>query len=234
MRVLKKLALTVLLGAVLAMMSLMAAPPRQASQEQPAAEQMPAMAQEEILRIAGLVQRGIVRLPNYGVFDDISFAIQGSTVIVKGYASRPTLRTSAERVVKNIEAVEEVINQIEVLPVSGHDDRIRAGVYARIYGHRALSRYNPNRGSPLWITPGRVAAGITNDPPRGFHSIHIIVKNGNVRLEGVVDTSGDKTIAGMQANFTPGVFSVENDLVVANQQLKELENDKKKKRRKKG
>jgi len=141
---------------------------------------------------------------------------------------------SAERVVKNIEAVEEVINQIEVLPVSGHDDRIRAGVYARIYGHRGLSRYNPNRGSPLWITPGRVAVGITNDPPIGFHSIHIIVKNGNVRLEGVVDTSGDKTIAGMQANFTPGVFSVENDLVVANQQLKELENEKKKKRRKKG
>jgi hyperosmotically inducible periplasmic protein len=61
----------------------------------------------------------------------------------------------------------------------------------------------------------RRAGGITNDPPLGWHAIHIIVKNGNVTLTGVVDNSGDFTIAGMRANGVPGVFSVDNDLQVA-------------------
>jgi len=165
--------------------------------------------------MARQVQRQIVTLSNYGVFDDISFATQDSTVILKGQASRPTLRTSTERVVKKVEGVEEVINEIEVLPNSPSDDRIRAQVYARIYGHPTLSRYNPNRGTPRWVTPSRIAAGITNDPPPGYHPIHIIVKNGHVRLEGVVDNAGDKTIAGIQANSSPGAFAVSNDLVVA-------------------
>jgi osmotically-inducible protein OsmY len=119
--------------------------------------------------------------------------------------------------VKKIEGVEEVINEIEVLPNSRNDDRVRAEVYARIYGHSILSRYNPNRGTPRWVTPSRVAAGITNDPPPGSHAIHIIVKNGHVRLEGVVGTASDKVIAGMQANSSPGAFAVSNDLVVASE-----------------
>ncbi len=181
----------------------------------------PELSPEEITRMARQIQRQIVTLSNYGVFDDISFGFQGSSVILRGQASRPTLRKSAERVVSRIEGVEEVINEIEVLPVSGNDDRIRAQVYARIYGHPTLSRYNPNRGTPRWVSPSRVAGGITNDPPRGSHAIHIIVKNGNVRLEGVIDTAGDKVMAGMQATSTPGVFAVSNDLVAAKETLKE-------------
>lgn len=172
---------------------------------------------DDVIRIARQIQRQIVTLPTYGVFDNISFGLQGSAVILQGQASRPTLRTSAERVVKRIEGVEEVINEIEVLPLSGADDRIRAEVYARIYGNSALSRYNPNRGNRRWITPTRIAGGITNDPPPGFHPIHIIVRNGHVRLEGVVDTASDKVIAGMQANLSSGVFAVSNDLDVSNE-----------------
>jgi osmotically-inducible protein OsmY len=178
-------------------------------------------APEEITGMARQIQRQIVTLSNYGVFDDISFGFQGSSVILRGQASRPTLRKSAERVVSRIEGVEQVINEIEVLPVSGNDDRIRAQVYARIYGHPTLSRYDRNRGTPRWVSPSRVASGITNDPPRGSHAIHIIVKNGDVRLEGVVNTAGDKVMAGMQANSTPGVFAVSNDLIAAKETLKE-------------
>ena len=65
--------------------------------------------------------------------------------------------------------------------------------------------------------PTRIAGGITNDPPPGFHPIHIIVRNGHVRLEGVVDTASDKVIAGMQANLSSGVFAVSNDLDVSNE-----------------
>ena len=59
-----------------------------------------------------------------------------------------------------------------------------------------------------------MAGGVTNDPPRGFHAIHIIVKNGNVTLYGVVNNETDSAIAGMQANSAPGAFSVDNDLIV--------------------
>jgi hyperosmotically inducible periplasmic protein len=174
--------------------------------------------QEEILRIARAVHKAIVTLPQYGVFDNIHFGIKGRTVILRGQASRPTLKSSCENVVKKSEGVEAVDNQIEVLPLSPNDDRIRAQVYAKIYGSPALSRYTSNRGGGRYISSTRRAMGITNDPPIGWHAIHIIVKNGNVTLEGVVDNSGDLSIAGMQANTTPGVFSVQNNLQVAKEE----------------
>jgi osmotically-inducible protein OsmY len=124
------------------------------------------------------------------------------------------LKSSAENVVKKIEGVESVENQIEVLPLSPNDDRLRAQLYARIYGQPSLQRYTANRG-PQFTSMTRRTMGITNDPPIGFHAIHIIVKNGNVTLKGVVDNSGDLAMAEMQANSTPGVFSVDNDLFVA-------------------
>lgn len=170
-----------------------------------------------VLRIAREVQKAVVTLPNYGVFDDIRFAIKGYDVTLKGLASRPTLKSSIEQVVKKIEGVEKVVNEIEVLPLSRQDDDIRLATYLRIYGHPALSRYNPNRGSPLFTSRTTLANGITNDPPPGFHPVHIVVKNGNVTLEGVLDTVVDRTVAELQANGTPGVFSVTNNIVVSNQ-----------------
>jgi hyperosmotically inducible protein len=169
-----------------------------------------------VQRMAAAIYKQIVTLPQYGVFDDIHFAIKGDgTVILRGEASRPTLKSSAENVVKKIEGVRQVINEIEVLPVSQNDDRIRALTYAKIYGNQWLSRYTNNRGGGRYISPSRAEIGITNDPPVGWHAIHIIVKNGNIRLVGVVDTSGDLAMAEMQARQVPGAFDVENDLIVA-------------------
>lgn len=183
--------------------------------------------QEEIYKLANAIRKQIVMLDNYGVFDNITFGLENATtgykVILKGQASRPTLKDSAERVVKKIELVESVDNQIEVLPLSNVDDNIRAAVYAKIYYYPALSRYNPNRGAPMYGFRQRATFGISNDPPIGFHPIHIIVKNGNVTLEGVVDTEGDKTIAGMQTNSTAGVFSVTNNLEVLQKSKKKEE-----------
>jgi hyperosmotically inducible protein len=180
----------------------------------------PTWAQDDTLRIAKEVQKRLGSLTNYSVFDWITFGFHGKTVVLKGYASRPTVKSSAANVLKGIEGIESVDNQIEVLPTSNNDDRIRAAVYNRIYTQPSLRKYNANQGSVAQaLGPGGrsvalMAGGITNDPPQGFHAIHIIVKNGNVTLYGVVNNQSDAAIAYMQANSTPGVFSVDNDLIV--------------------
>ncbi len=184
---------------------------------QSAKDEQPSPASAQVQRIAQDVYKQIVTLPQYGVFDNINFAIKGdNTVILRGEASRPTLKSSAENVTKKIEGVGQVVNEIEVLPVSPNDDRIRALTYAKIYRNTWLSRYTSNRGGGSRIySPVRATMGITNDPPIGWHAIHIIVKNGNIRLVGVVDTSSDLAMAEMQARQVPGSFTVENDLIVA-------------------
>jgi len=170
--------------------------------------------EQDVLRIAKQVRKSILTLPEYGVFDYLHFAIKGNTVILRGEASRPILKSSAENVVKKIEGVGSVQNDIEVLPNSPNDDRIRAAVYRRIYGQPSLQKYTSNRG-PRFTSLTRRTMGITYDPPIGYHAIHIIVKNGNVTLYGIVDNEADFAMAEMQANQTPGVFSVDNDLQVA-------------------
>jgi hyperosmotically inducible periplasmic protein len=179
----------------------------------------PTWSQEDTLRIVKDVQKKLGGLTNYSVFDWITFATQGKTVILKGYASRPTLKAEAERSLKNVSGIESVVNEIEVLPLSPNDDRIRASVYSRIYTQPGLSKYNANAGNIRRATgPGpniaAMAGGITQSPPIGYHAIHIIVKNGHVTLYGVVLNQSDAAIAGMQANSAPGAFSVDNDLVV--------------------
>jgi hyperosmotically inducible periplasmic protein len=143
-------------------------------------------------RLERLVRHELVMLPYYSVFDNLAFKVDGSQVELLGQVNRPTVKTDAERVVKAIEGVEGVKNSIEVLPISSHDDGIRLAVYRAIYGHTALQRY-----------------GIQAVPP-----IHIIVRNGNVSLEGIVANATDKNIANIQANGVSGVFSVKNNLRV--------------------
>src|SRR6185437_8835970 len=155
--------------------------------------------EQDVLRIAKQVRKSILTLPEYGVFDYLHFAIKGNTVILKGEASRPILKSSAENVVKKIEGVGSVENDIEVLPNSPNDDRIRAAVYRRIYGQPSLQKYTSNRG-PRFTSLTRRTMGITYDPPIGYHAIHIIVKNGNVTLYGIVDNEADFAMAEMQAN----------------------------------
>jgi hyperosmotically inducible protein len=131
-------------------------------------------------------------LPYYGVFDNLAFRVEGNSVILMGKVTRPTLKSSAERVVQDIEGVEHVVNNIDVLPVSPQDDRIRLAAYRTIYGHSSLNRY-----------------AMQAVPP-----IHIIVENGKLTLEGVVANESDKNIANIQAHSVPGVFEVTNNLRV--------------------
>ena len=172
--------------------------------------------QQAVLRMAKEVRKQIVTQPQYGVFDNIHFAIQGDTVILRGQASRPSLKSGIENSVKKIEGVKSVTNDIEVLPVSPNDDRLRAALYRSIYSAPSLQKYTSNRGGGSRMpSVARAAGGITMDPPMGYHAIHIIVKNGNVTLTGVVDSDSDWAIAGMRANTVAGVFSVDNQLEVA-------------------
>jgi len=144
-------------------------------------------------RLEREVRHELVMLPYYSVFDNLAFRVDDDgTVTLMGQVIRPTLKSDAENVVKRIEGVERVNNKIEVLPPSPEDDRIRIATYRAIYGDPALNRYVHQAVPP----------------------IHIIVKNGNVTLEGVVATEADKNIAGIRANSVPGVFSVTNNLRV--------------------
>lgn len=138
------------------------------------------------------VRHELVMLPYLDVFDNLAYRVDGNCVTLVGQVTRPTLKTDAERVVRGIAGVDRVDNQIEVLPLSGHDDRLRRSLYRAIYGYTSLNRY----ALPV-IKP-----------------IRIIVKNGNVTLEGVVDNQADKNIANIRANGVHGVFSVTNNLRV--------------------
>jgi hyperosmotically inducible protein len=151
------------------------------------------LSQKGIDRIVKEVHHELVMLPFYGVFDNLAYKVSpDGTVTLLGQVSRPTLKSDAENVVKRIEGVERVDNQIKVLPASPNDDRIRRAVYRAIYGNEVLSQY-----------------ALRAVPP-----IHIIVENGNVTLEGVVARQMDKQIAEMQTKSVPGVFSVTDNLRV--------------------
>ncbi|HMG02892.1 MAG TPA: BON domain-containing protein [Edaphobacter sp.] len=186
-------------------------------------QQAAPLSQEDGTRIVNEVRKRLAGLPNFAVFDWITFGFKGRTLVLNGYASRPTLKDDAGRVVKDIPGIAGVDNEIKVLPLSPNDDRIRAAVYNRIYTQPALRKYNANQGSlaqamgPGGRSFGMMAGGITNNPPIGYHAIHIIVNNGHVTLYGVVLNQSDATIAFMQANSAPGAFSVDNELVVEGQ-----------------
>jgi hyperosmotically inducible protein len=143
-------------------------------------------------RIVKEVRHQLVMLPYLDVFDNLTYSVNGYDVTLKGQVTNPTLKKDAERAVKQIEGVEKVDNQIEVLPTSPMDDGLRLRLYRAIYGFPSLEKY----AMPV-IKP-----------------IRIIVKNGNVTLEGVVDNQADKDAAGLRANSVSGVFSVTNNLVV--------------------
>lgn len=170
-----------------------------------------------LMRIVQTVQQKLLRLTEYGVFDDLRFFVKGETLILTGQASRPILKSAAESAVKNIEGVEKVENRIEVLPFTSFDEDVRFRAYQAIYSHPALSRYNPNRGVPIFVSPAAQQAGLSLDPPIGYHPIHIIVHNQKLKLTGVVQNIGDKTIAGLIANNLSGVFEVQNDIAIADE-----------------
>lgn len=174
-----------------------ASPPAQAAQVQAnstsqvegANNTLSPEAQDKLVRE---VRHELIMLPYYNVFDNLTFSIDGRTVTLQGQVTNPVVRSDAENVVKRIEGVEKVVNKIDVLPPSPMDDRIRREVYRSIYSYGPLFKY-----SNMTVPP-----------------IHIIVKNGRITLEGVVDSENDKNVAGIRANQVPGTFQVTNNLRV--------------------
>lgn len=144
-------------------------------------------------RISREVMHNLLMNPWYSVFDNLEYRVDGNTVTLMGAVTNPAVKNDAEGSIKHIEGVDKVNDQIKVLPPSSMDDRIRREEYRAIFGYDGLSRYS-------W---GAV-------PP-----IHIIVDSGHVTLTGYVDNQADKNTAGVRANSVPGVFSVTNNLQVA-------------------
>jgi hyperosmotically inducible protein len=143
-------------------------------------------------RLQKEVRHVLVTQPFYSVFDNLAYKVDGDRVTLLGQVVKPTLKSDAASAVKSIEGVAAVDNEIEVLPVSPSDDRIRLAEFRAIYSGPGMEKYS-----------------IQAVPP-----IHIIVKNGHVTLVGVVASEADKTIANVRAQSVPGVFSVTNQLTV--------------------
>jgi len=138
------------------------------------------------------VQHHLRMLNYYTVFDNLEFSVEGDHVTLAGQVTRPEVKSEAIAVVKKIQGVADVQDNIKVLPLSNDDDRIRRAAYRSIYGDSQLSKYGF----------------------QSVQSIHIIVDNGHISLEGFVDTQADKNVAGIRANSVQGAFSVKNNLIV--------------------
>lgn len=143
-------------------------------------------------RLSSQVRHELNMIPQFTVFDNLAYRVDGGTVTLVGQVRDAIVKDSAEARVKHLEGVERVDNQIEILPASFNDDRIRRQVARAVFNDPRLFNY-----------------AIQPTPP-----IHIIVKNGNVDLEGVVRTQAEKDDAFIRANGVSGVFSVKNNLQV--------------------
>ena len=153
------------------------------------ASEAPSHATERITRE---VRHELLMLPYLNVFDNLAYQVNGYNVTLMGQVTNPTLKSDAGNVVKRIEGVENVDNQSEVLPLSPMDDQLRRRLFRAIYGYPALQKY---------------AMGVQKP-------IRIIVRNGKVTLEGVVNSEADKNVANIRANSVSGVFSVTNNLQI--------------------
>lgn len=147
-------------------------------------------------RLSGEVRHELAMIPQFSIFDNLAYRVDGGTVTLSGQVRNAIVSDSAEKRVKRLEGVEKVVNQIEILPASFNDDRIRRQVARAVFNDPRLDIY-------------------ANEP---VPPIHIIVKNGHVNLEGMVRTQTDKNDAFIRANGVPGVFSVENNLRVERQE----------------
>jgi len=160
------------------------------TQSQMSSESLSPQAQAELVN---KIRRALLTLPNFGVFDNIGFRLQGRTVILEGQVTDPVNKPDAQSAVKKIEGVDKVVNNIQVLPPGQIDNRIRQQVYNAIYNYGPFFKYKNNQVNP---------------------PIRIIVKNANVTLYGVVDTEADKNAASIRVKQVPDVLNVTNNLQV--------------------
>jgi hyperosmotically inducible periplasmic protein len=138
------------------------------------------------------VQRTLLMLPTYGVFDELSFAVQGDKVILTGEVRKPILKSEAEAAVRKISGVASVINNVQILPLSQTDDALRVATYRAVYSQPGFERYDI----------------------QAFKPIKIIVKNSHITLDGVVGAEIDKILAEKAARNVPFAFSVTNNLTI--------------------
>lgn len=160
------------------------------------------------------VRRALLRVPYYGVFDFLAFQYDKGTVTLSGFAYQPSLKRDVVRAVRRVTRVDQVVDDIEQLPVSHNDDDIRWATFDRIYGDSVLGRYAPGGG----LTRLGRRFEMRRYPgmqPFGAYPIHIIVTGGRTLLLGEVDSTFDRTLAGARAREVPGAFGVENELSVA-------------------
>ena len=136
------------------------------------------------------VNHQLLLLPWYSVFENLQYKVNGSVVTLSGQVLTDTTKHDAEKRIKAIEGVSKVINNIEILPASPNDDRIRRATYRAIFSDPALEIYSMGSVQP----------------------VHIVVKNGHVTLEGAVLNEGHKNLVTVRARSVSGVFSVTNNL----------------------
>lgn len=168
----------------------------------------------EDARTTNDIRKALLRLPYYGVFDYLTFQYDKGTVTLSGYVYRGTVKSDAVKAVQRVSRVDQVVDQIELLPVSQNDDRIRWSTYYRIYGDAFLSRYAPGGGLSR-IDRRFSGPRFPGSEPFGYYPIHIVVKQGRTMLLGYVDSESDRTAAGFRAREVPLTFGVENELLVA-------------------
>jgi hyperosmotically inducible periplasmic protein len=134
----------------------------------------------------------LLMLPNYGVFDELGFTLQGDTVILNGEVRRAILKSESEAAVRKMAGVANVINNVEILPLSPMDDSLRVATYRAVYSMPGFERYEI----------------------QAFKPIKIIVKNSNITLDGVVGLPLDKILAEKAARNVPFALSITNNLTI--------------------
>src|SRR6266404_4472060 len=146
-------------------------------------------------RLVKRIRHELATLPYYGVFDWLQFELRpDNTVVLRGQVVRPATRSDAGARVKEIDGVRGVINEIQVLPLSPQDDRLRVALYRTLY---------------TWDSP------LFRYATQSIPSIHIIVDHGRAMLKGIVDSKGDAQLAYVRARGVPGLFDVKSELVVS-------------------
>jgi hyperosmotically inducible periplasmic protein len=152
-----------------------------------------ARSSKEPLSLTGQIRHELLMLPYFGVFDNLGFTIEdSSTAVLTGQVVRPILKSEAEAAVGRIQGISKVVDNIEMLPLSSFDDAIRLRTYRAIFSRPGFEKYANQASVP----------------------IRIIVKNGNITLDGFVGSRIDKTVAAMAARSVPGAFSVTDNLIV--------------------
>lgn len=174
---------------------------------------------EQERRVAA-IREALLRLPYYSVFDFLAFSYEKGTVTLGGYGYHGTLKSDAERAVKRVSGVDQVVNKIAILPASFSDDDLRWRTYYAIYTNDFLAKYAPG-GGVFWGHRHAMRGGmfgsfatLPGEEPLGTFPIHIVVEGGRIRLLGIVDNETDKTVANLAARGVSGSFGVTNDLVV--------------------